>query len=195
MWTPQSKQRAKAGRLHRRPSHDTPCSMAPARLPRLAALAVLGLAGLWACGSTEKGAPAAGGAAGASAGATSSGGHAGVPAGGKGNAGLSPGAGHAGSDAAGQAGANAAGQAGAGLGGVAASEGGAGGSAAGGAGEGGACTQPCTTMDAGAFCQQDEVTWVCEPGADFALWTAQCRDSATALIRYCCPPEFTGECP
>jgi hypothetical protein len=50
-------------------------------------------------------------------------------------------------------------------------------------------------MGTGAFCESDEVTWLCEPGFDFELLNAQCRDAATALTRYCCPPEFTGECP
>lgn len=165
--------------------------MAPARSPRLAALALLGLAGLWACGSTKKGSPSAtGGDAGASAGVTSGGASSG------GQAGTSPaGGGDAGLSSSGSAGTEPTGDAGAGTGGVASSEGGAGGIAAGGAGVGGECSQQCTTMDAGAFCGQDEVTWVCEPGFDFELFNEQCRDTATALIRYCCPPEFTGECP
>jgi hypothetical protein len=65
------------------------------------------------------------------------------------------------------------------------------------AGAGGACSQPCTTQGAGRlFCGQDEVTWVCNsPGFDAELFNQECRDPATALIRYCCPPAFTGECP
>ena len=64
------------------------------------------------------------------------------------------------------------------------------------AGAGGVCSQPCTPNEAGQFCGQDQVTWVCNGlGFDFELFNQECQDAGTGAIRYCCPPAFTGECP
>ncbi len=74
-------------------------------------------------------------------------------------------------------------------------DGGTGGAPEGSGGAAGACEQACTTMNAGGFCGPNTVTWLCQAGYDFQLFNSQCTDAATGAIRYCCPPDFKGECP
>ncbi|HKY40814.1 MAG TPA: hypothetical protein VJN18_32990, partial [Polyangiaceae bacterium] len=74
-------------------------------------------------------------------------------------------------------------------------EGGSGGAVEAAAGAGGACTEHCTMKNAGQFCGQNQVTWVCNVGFDYELFNQECQDAGTSAIRYCCPPEFAGECP
>jgi hypothetical protein len=58
-----------------------------------------------------------------------------------------------------------------------------------------ACDVGCSVMGgSGSFCQQGEVQWTCGGQFDGALFNASCRDPATGVQRYCCPPSFLAAC-
>lgn len=151
------------------------------------------LALIAACGNTEKARPSASGGTGGAGGSSSGQGAQPATAGSEGDDGGQAGAPVAGGGEAGTSLTAGTGPAEGGMGGGAgvASEGGA---PVGGAGDGGACHQACTAQNSSAFCEQDEVTWVCQSGFDFELFNSECRDAATGAIRYCCPASFKGEC-
>jgi hypothetical protein len=167
----------------------------------LALLVALGSA--VACGNTEHGQPTtqSGGSAGAggdglsvagssaarkSTGGAGVSGHAGaLNAGGTAAGGHSANAGAAGDAEGATAGVTEGGAAGG-------AEGGTVGESEGGAGGAGMCSQGCTKANAGNFCGQNEVTWLCSPGS--TLFQAQCRDAGTNAIRYCCPAAFMANC-
>jgi hypothetical protein len=153
-----------------------------------------------ACGNTEHGQPTtqSGGSAGAGADGLSSVGATGQSTGGAGPSDHAGAPSKAGSATGGTAVGGRSGNGGAagltegGVAGVA--EGGAAGASEGGAGDAGMCSPGCTKQNAGNFCGQNDVTWVCSPGYDSALFQAQCRDAATNAIRYCCPVAFMTNC-
>jgi hypothetical protein len=57
------------------------------------------------------------------------------------------------------------------------------------------CNVGCAPSSQGSFCEAGEVQWACQGGPrDSKLFEASCRDPATNLQRYCCPPTFLSKC-
>jgi hypothetical protein len=57
------------------------------------------------------------------------------------------------------------------------------------------CDVGCTPSTTSTFCQSNEVQWMCQgPSWNDALFRASCRDPATNLPRFCCPPSFLSQC-
>ena len=117
-----------------------------------------------------------------------------------------PGAGMGGAAGAGMGGAAGAGMGGAagrtlgGFGGLVVagtggrSFGGSAGNDVGGRGGAESCDVGCT-VDAQSFCEETDVTWVCEGNHDQDLFRANCVEvNSSARLRYCCSKSFLADC-